>query len=550
MFHQLWVLLCLLTSGHSVEMIISTAQDIFFLHQSSKITTKAFSDSILALNSDGMSHVFILQKNNNAGNGNQLKLTNLTSFSSPEDQNQHQESIFFPVIPGVNQILPYHNNGFFMSNQTHLFLFKDQELQLIYQGLKIDDVTLDFCNDLLILIDSGILTQAKIVTSTETKLNFEKWTKNEIETEAEMISSHSNTLVYTTKNSQIWHSDGFVLKSRDGSIICSSDPDASYNVRDIQVFEKSVYMLDAHNLVLWKLDLKDATPTVDDKKICRLVIWKHLEGLRQPRDLALLNSVQECISTSTVLDSTLTTSISSQNVEYNSIEEKQTKENKNSSADPCLNYCYHGSCYLTSFGVPICNCNFNFSGSRCETNICHNYCLNNGLCHISNSGMQSCLCPKGYFGSRCNLTSDWNYYLAFVCMSGVNCGLFMILLVLICLYCHKKKLMEKNNEEPEIFKKNYGKKSINSQIRSKKSNNNKEFLPVDANNVDDKCFDSKGHSCQALIGDDGVVLDLEDCCQMTICEKPCIEAKFRKPSHRKKTKLDTRNLLADSDDIY
>ena len=107
-------------------MIISTAQDIFFLHQSSKITTKAFSDSILALNSDGMSHVFILQNNNNAGSGNQLKLTNLTSFS-PEDQNQiHQESIFFPVIPGVNQILPYHNNGFFMSNQTHLFLFKDQ----------------------------------------------------------------------------------------------------------------------------------------------------------------------------------------------------------------------------------------------------------------------------------------------------------------------------------------------------------------------------------------------------------------------------------------
>ena len=51
---------------------------------------------------------------------------------------------------------------------------------------------------------------------------------------------------------------------------------------------------------------------MDDKKICHLEIVKHLEGLRQPRDLALLNSVQECISTSIVLDSTLTTSISSQ----------------------------------------------------------------------------------------------------------------------------------------------------------------------------------------------------------------------------------------------
>ena len=132
-------------------------------------------------------------------------------------------------------------------------------MQLIYQGLKIDDITLDFCNDLLILIDSGILFQAKIVlnTGTTTKLNFEKWTKNQVETEAEMISSHSNTLVYTAKNSKIWHSDGFVLKSGDGSIICSSDADKSYNIRDIQVFEKSVYMLDSHNLVLWKIDLKD-----------------------------------------------------------------------------------------------------------------------------------------------------------------------------------------------------------------------------------------------------------------------------------------------------
>ena len=65
-------------------------------------------------------------------------------------------------------------------------------------------------------------------------------------------------------------------------------------------------------------------------------------------------------------------------------------------------------------------------------------------------------------------------------------------------------------------------------FRSKKPNNNnastkKEFIPVDANNIEDsKCFDSNGHSCQALIGDDGVVLDLEDCCQMTICEKVCI----------------------------
>ena len=37
--------------------------------------------------------------------------------------------------------------------------------------------------------------------------------------------------------------------------------------------------------------------------------------------------------------------------------------------------------------------------------------------------------------------------------------------------------------------------------------------------LDDKCVDSNGDCCQNLVADDGVVLDLEDCCQMTICEK-------------------------------
>ena len=35
----------------------------------------------------------------------------------------------------------------------------------------------------------------------------------------------------------------------------------------------------------------------------------------------------------------------------------------------------------------------------------------------------------------------------------------------------------------------------------------------------DSCIDGKDHMCQALISDDGVVLDLEDCCNMTICDK-------------------------------
>ena len=83
-------------------------------------------------------------------------------------------------------------------------------------------------------------------------------------------------------------------------------------------------------------------------------------------------------SSFTIFSKTYFKRIFFQSVEYNSIEEKQTKADKNSSevsSDPCLNYCYHGSCYLTSFGVPICNCNFNFSGMYFRSNRKSAVCL-------------------------------------------------------------------------------------------------------------------------------------------------------------------------------
>jgi hypothetical protein len=48
---------------------------------------------------------------------------------------------------------------------------------------------------------------------------------------------------------------------------------------------------------------------------------------------------------------------------------------------------------------------------------------------------------------------------------------------------------------------------------------NEAFLHEENKKInDDRCVELNGHSCQAFITDDGVVLDLEDCCKMTICE--------------------------------
>ena len=109
-------------------MVVSTAQDILFLHSEHDDTSiKTFSDEILALNSDGGSNVFVLQN----GGQNQLKISNISAPNFYQ-----QSSHYFPIkIPAVDQVLPYKNGNCFISNQTYVYqVDQSQNLKALYVG--------------------------------------------------------------------------------------------------------------------------------------------------------------------------------------------------------------------------------------------------------------------------------------------------------------------------------------------------------------------------------------------------------------------------------
>ena len=138
-----------------------------------------------------------------------------------------------------------------------------------------------------------------------------------------------------------------------------------------------------------------------------------------------------------------------------------------------------------------------------------------------------------FAGLRCEYqTGFYNYFVAFLCMAGVNMGLMISLIALFVIYCQRRR--HNYQSQPQIIKKSPGRARIFStssssgsrRSRSKsgcKTNHANSNLAFDTNSdhpLDNNCnSSSKSHSCSALLGDDGQVLDLEDCCQMTICEK-------------------------------
>ncbi|KAG8227453.1 hypothetical protein J437_LFUL014342 [Ladona fulva] len=74
----------------------------------------------------------------------------------------------------------------------------------------------------------------------------------------------------------------------------------------------------------------------------------------------------------------------------------------------CHNYCVHGSCGIQKKSdghwEPKCECRLGFLGQRCDYNPCNGYCLNGGRCRIQNDGSPRCTCPGSgqlVLGERC-----------------------------------------------------------------------------------------------------------------------------------------------------
>lgn len=71
----------------------------------------------------------------------------------------------------------------------------------------------------------------------------------------------------------------------------------------------------------------------------------------------------------------------------------------------CHNYCVRGTCKVED-GNATCMCPSGFSGSRCEIDKCHGMCLNGGTCSLDDEKGTSCNCKQGYSGDRCQFLTD------------------------------------------------------------------------------------------------------------------------------------------------
>ncbi|XP_067645939.1 protein cueball [Eurosta solidaginis] len=71
----------------------------------------------------------------------------------------------------------------------------------------------------------------------------------------------------------------------------------------------------------------------------------------------------------------------------------------------CLNYCIHGTCVMSSLGLPTCECPLSYHGGRCQWYKCADYCLNDGRCAILDTGEPTCECKEHFGGMRCEHNS-------------------------------------------------------------------------------------------------------------------------------------------------
>ena len=234
--------------------------------------------------------------------------------------------------------------------------------------------------------------------------------------------------------------------------------------------------------------------------------------------------------------------------------------------DDGIQYQIKPSCYITSLGIPFCTCQPGFSGSRCETNKCHNFCMNGGECNFDSSNEPKCVCKLDFNGTRCqnfsstqvlktespSITTDEQLYLNIVYILSIFIAFYIVVsIVMLCVLYkrfkasknystletiskdikqspspgrHSPVVIKKSNQRARVFSASHSK----SRSRSKNRNHKNNLLNSCHDNDVSKFHTSfnSSNSCCSNGGVDnfsrsGVVLDLEDCCQMTLCDTVC-----------------------------
>lgn len=204
----------------------------------------------------------------------------------------------------------------------------------------------------------------------------------------------------------------------------------------------------------------------------------------------------------------------------------------------CSNFCFHGSCFFSEADSATCSCDEGWSGVRCETDPCHNLCLNDGEC-ILLDGDPECLCQLGQLGDRCQVVTsistreEDSSSRALILTLATTTGLLSLVTIVLSVSLHRTRL------RPRIVR--------------------KRFISVAAPGSEDrgnKKPKTNASGCGGLPVNDGLQLDIENCCNMSLCETPCFEPPHQASSvpKTKKGRIlrggdgdDKRRLLANCD---
>jgi len=305
----------------------------------------------------------------------------------------------------------------------------------------------------------------------------------------------------------------------------------------LAVHSHHIYWTDWTSYSLWRV-AKDGLQS-SPERLKSFSSWK-------PHSLAILPSKPlKCRSLALSLTSAAATTTSTTTTEQAAAEiDEGVKDGWSEAAASvegvCHNFCLgqNATCFIRESGQAECECPQSRSGSRCELDPCLNFCLPHSIgCRLV-EGAAECFCPTGWSGDRCQHQDSnaeevklplLNVSVAslniLVLSLAVTSFVLLLLLALLVLFVFRLK------QRPRIVR--------------------KRFISTTSPTVA-----ASGNTCGGRDSGDGVQLDIEDCCNMTLCDTPCFEPPTRAPKKSsaaagglgRRGCQDKRSLLANQDD--
>jgi len=248
------------------------------------------------------------------------------------------------------------------------------------------------------------------------------------------------------------------------------------------------------------------------------------------------------ITTTTTTTTTSSTTSSSSSSSFTIVDEGGIGFGEPTVEGACYNYCLgqNVSCYLRE-SQPQCECPASRRGARCEVDPCDNFCLSHSVACRVVDGSPECFCPSGWSGDRCHLRQDSNSPLPqpqdpnqdgalLLNVSVAHLEVLVLVLAatslaLLLLVVALAVVIFRLKQRPRIIR--------------------KRFISTTAPPAPTRT------TCGG--DEDGVRLDIEDCCNMTLCDTPCFEPPTRGPKKSTGRRSgggcqDKRSLLSNQDD--